>query len=134
LTGIPVRRRGDRAEQWLAGVGTSRPAALGNRDSDTPRDFAHGGRIIHAQPLHEKREHIARFVADEAVKHALLGDDGEVAMGAAVERTATAEIRARAFELDRFADDPDQIGGVTDLFDDIVGNHLNSTTVTPVPP
>ena len=78
-----------------------------------------------------------RLVADEAVVEALLRDDGEVAMGAAVERTGPAIVGAGALELHRLADDLDEVGAVADLLDDLVGNQAhaeNSTMVTPVPP
>ena len=45
------------------------------------------------------------LVADVAVVQPLLGNDGEVAMGAAVERTGPAVVGAGTLELDRLADD-----------------------------
>ena len=121
----------------LARVG-SRPArALGNDDARPPRGLAHGGRVVHAEPLHQPAEHVAALVADEAVVAPLLGNDREVAVGASVERTRPAVIRAGPLELHRLADDPDQVGAVAHLLDGLVGNHAhaeNSTMVTPVPP
>src|SRR2546426_4873323 len=67
----------------------------------------------------------------------LLGDDGEVAMRAPVERAGPAEIRSRALELDVLPDDPHHVRRFADLLDHVVGDQahaLNSTTVTPWPP
>ncbi len=102
-----------------------------------PGDLAHRGRVVHAEALHEPREDVARLVTDEAVVAALLGNDGEVAVGAAVEGTGPPVVRSGPLELHRFPDDRDQVGAVADLLDDFFGDHAhaeNSTTVTPVPP
>src|SRR5207247_8194616 len=45
------------------------------------------------------------------------------AMGAATDGTRPAVIGAGAFQLDMFADDAHEVGGLTNLFDDVVGNH-----------
>ena len=137
LPGEPVLGYGHRAEQWLERVRPRARGALGDDDPDASRDLAHRGRIVHAEPLHEPREDVPALVAHEAVVAAFLGDDGEVAVGAAVERTGAAIVGAGALELDGFADDADQVGAVAHLLDDLVGNHAhaeNSTMVTPVPP
>ena len=130
----PVGGGSEGREQRLVGIGTGGAGTLGDRDSDAARDFADRGRIVHAEALHKEGVDVAGFVADEAVEHPLLGNDGEVAVRAAVERAAAAIVRARALELDRLADDSDDVRGIADLLDDVVGNHLNSTTVTPLPP
>ena len=88
-------------------------------------------------PLHEPGEHVSRLVAHEAVVAALLRNDGEVPVGAAVERTGTPVVGAGPLERHRLSDQPDDVGAVADLFDGLVGDHAhaeNSTMVTPVPP
>src|SRR6266516_8128695 len=113
----PVGGRGHGIVERLVGIGASPPArtALGDRDPDPAGDFAHGGRIVHAQALHEEGEDVAGFVAHEAVKHPFLRDDGEVAMGAAVERAGAAVVGAGALELDLLPAEPDQVRGLTNL-------------------
>src|SRR5207244_5273892 len=123
LAGEPVGRGGDGGEEWLARIRPGWPGALGDRDPDTSRDFAHRGRIVHAEPLHEERVDVAGFVTDEAVEHPLFGNDGEVAMCATVEGTAAAVVRAGALQFDSLADDPDEIGGLAHLLDAVVGDH-----------
>src|SRR5262245_12358737 len=130
----PVGCRGDGREQRLAGIGAARTGALGNGDPSAPRDFTHRGRVVHAGHFTEERGDIARLVADEAVEHPLLGDDGEVAMGPAMKGARSAEIRSGAFQLDVLADDSDQVGRLADLLDHVFGDHANSATVTPWPP
>jgi hypothetical protein len=54
-----------------------------------------------------------------------------------VEWTRAAIVGSGPLELDRFADDPDQVGAVAHLIDHLVRDHAhaeNSTMVTPVPP
>src|SRR5207245_5503378 len=125
-----------RPVQRLAGIGAAR-GALGNGDPDAARDLPDRGGIVHAELLHEEREDIACGVAHEAVEHPLPGDDGEVAMRAAVKRTGSAEVRSGAPELDVLADDPHDVRGFADLLDHVVGDQahaVNSTMVTPWPP
>src|SRR5258705_7345265 len=119
----PVRSGGNGGVQRLAGIRAGRAGALGDGDPDPPRHLAHRGGIIHAELLHKKRVDVARFMADEAVEHPLLGNDGEVTMRAAVKGAPAPVIRPGAFELDGFADDADQICRFTDLLDDVVGDH-----------
>jgi len=127
----PVGGGRHRGEQRLAGVGTSRARALGYGDADAARDFAYRRRVVHAESLHEEGEDVARFVADEAIEHPLLGNDGEIAMRAAVKWAAPPVVRSSPLQLDAFADNPDEIRCVADLLDHVVGNHANSATVTP---
>src|SRR4029079_1380084 len=89
---------------------------------------------FHAEPLLQKAEHISALVADEAVVHPLPRGDGEVAVRPLMKRTRSAEVGARPFEVHVLADDLDDIGGVADLVDDLVGYHLSSPPVTPAPP
>ena len=123
LARVPVSRGGDGLVKRLAWIGSCRAGALGDRDADAAGDFTHRRRIIHAELLHEEREDVARFVADKAVEHSLLGNDREVAVRAAVKGTRPAEIGTRALQLDMFADDAHEVGGLTNLFDDVVGDH-----------
>src|SRR2546425_9016678 len=72
-----------------------------------------------------------------SVEHPLFRNDREVAVRAAVERARAAIVGAAALELDVLPDDTDQIGGLADLVDDVVGDQghaVNSTIVTPWPP
>ena len=121
LAGEPVLGDGHGGKQGLAGIGAA-GAALGDRDAYAPGHFAHGGRVVHPQALHIEREDVARFVADEAIEHSLLGDHGEIAVRAAVERARAAEVAAGPLELDVFTDDGDEIGGFAHLLDHVVGN------------
>src|SRR5213079_825217 len=108
-----------------------------DRDPHATGHLAHGGRIVHAEALHEEGEDVARLVAHEAIEHPLLWDDREVPVGAAVERARAAIVGPAALELDVLSDDPDQIRGLADLVDDVVGDQahaVNSTIVTPWPP
>src|SRR5258705_7197533 len=127
LAAEPIGRRRHRLVQRLARVWGGGAGALRDRDAGAPRGLPHGRGIIHAQLLHEEREDVARLVAHEAVEHSLLGDDGEVAMGAAVEGTGSAIVGPGTLELDVLADDANQVGGLTHLLDDVVGNHDPST-------
>src|SRR4029077_15361795 len=136
LARATIGGRGHGAVQGLAGIGAGRPA-LGDGDPDPARDFPHRGRVIHSQLLHEEGEDVTALVAYEAVEHPFLGDDGEVAVCAAVKGTRRAKIRARPLELDVLSDDPHDVRGLSNLLDHIVGNEahaVNSATVTPEPP
>ena len=130
----PIGGGRDRREQRLTGIRPSRARPLGDRDADPPRDFAHRRGVVHAESLHEVGEDVARFVADEAIEHPLLGNDGEIAMRAAVKWAAPSVVRSSPLQLDALADNPDEIRCVADLLDHVVGNHANSATVTPWPP
>src|SRR6266571_1647191 len=117
-------------------IGTGR-TALRNGDPHPTRHLAYGGGIIHAELLHEKRENVPTRVAHETVEHPLARDDGEVAVGAPVKRTRSAEIGPGALELDVLPDDSYDVGGLADLLDHVVGDEAharNSTSVTPWPP
>src|SRR5262245_1249835 len=130
----PVGRRRNRGEQRLMRVGPCRATALRYGDPDAASDFAHRGRIVHAESLHEEGVDVTSLVAHKAVEDPLLGIDGEVAMGPAMKRARSAEIRSGAFQLDVLADDSDQVGRLADLLDHVFGDHANSATVTPWPP
>ena len=135
--GEPVLRHRDRLEERLPGVGAGARRAFGNHDPSAACRFAHRRRVVHSEPLHQPGEDVARCVTDEAVVAVLLGDHGEVAVGAAVERTRAPVIGAGALELDRLPDEAYQVGALPDLIYRLVGNHAhaeNSTMVTPVPP
>src|SRR5258705_4448256 len=119
----PVRSGGNGGVQRLAGIGAVRAGPLGDGDPDPPRHLTYRGGIIHAELLHEKRVDVARFMADEAVEHPLLGNDGEVTMRAAVEGAPAPVIRPGAFELDGFTDDAHKVGRLADLLDDVVWDH-----------
>src|SRR5207249_2189744 len=132
----PVGRRRNGVVERFVGVGAG-GSPLGDRDPHPAGHFAHGGRIIHAEALHEELEDIACLVAHEAVEHPLFRNDGEVAVRAAVERARATIVGPAALELDVLPDDTDQIGGLADLVDDVVGDQthaVNSTIVTPWPP
>ncbi len=135
LSGVPLLGNRHGLEEWLARVG-SRLRSFGDRDADASRHLANGRRVVHPQLLHEEREDVPGFVAHEAVVHLLLGDDREVAMRAPVERTRSAVVGSRAPELDVLAEDLDQVGAVSHLLDDLVGDahQANSAMVAPVPP
>src|SRR5207244_6740190 len=60
--------------------------------------------------------------------------DGEVAVCTLMKWARPAEVGDDALDVHVLADDLDDVGGVTDLVDDVVGYHLSSTTVTPAPP
>ena len=82
-------------------------------------------------------EDVAGLMADVAVEEALPRNHGEVAVRAAVERTAAAPVAAGALQVHRLAHEGQDVGGILHLLDDLVGNEAhgeNSAMVTPVPP
>ena len=117
-------------------VGPLALAPLGDDDPDLARHLADRRGIVHAEALHEEAEDVARLVADVAVEHPLLRDDGQVAVRPAVEGTGAAIVRAGPLQVHGLADDRHDVGGVADLLDHFVRNAhgLSSATVAPVPP
>ena len=137
LPGEPVMRGGDRAVERLERIGARAGRPLGNHDAAPPCDLPDRGGVVHPGPLHQPGEHVAGGMTDEAVIAALLRNDGEVSVGAAMEGTGAAVVRAGAPQIHRFADDPHDVRAVPDLLDHVVGDQAhaeNSTMVTPVPP
>src|SRR5439155_14764142 len=116
---------GDGGVQRLARIGSRRTAALGDRDADAPRDFAHRRRIIHAELLHEEGVDVTGLVADEAVEHPFPGNHGEVAMRAAVKGTAASVICPGPLELHGLANDSHEVRCFAHLLDHVVGNHVS---------
>src|SRR6185437_15180291 len=82
--------------------------------------------------LHEG-EDIARFAADEAFV-STARCDGEVVVLAMMERTRSPKAVPDPLELDELADDRDEVRFFADAFDDGVGDHARSASVTPAPP
>src|SRR5439155_11676212 len=113
--------RGHGAVEGLARIGAGR-TALRNGDPHPARHLAYGGGIIHAELLHEEREHVPTRVAHETVEHPLARDDGEVAVSAPVKRTRGTEIGPCALELDVLTDDPHDVRGFADLLDHFVAD------------
>ncbi len=125
------------AVERLVRIGSGAFRALRNDDTGAASGLAHGGGVVHPVPLHEPGEHIARLVTHKAVIAALLRDDGEVPIRAAVEGTGSAVVGAGALQRHGLSDQPDDIGAVAHLLDGLVRDHAhaeNSTMVTPVPP
>src|SRR5690606_9305305 len=110
---------------------------LGNRNADAPGHFAYRGRVVHAESFPIPREDITGGMTDETVVEILARDHCKVAIGAAMKRARSPPVAAGALQLDRFADNLQQVSGVPHLLDGLIGNppHQRSTTmVTPVPP
>jgi hypothetical protein len=137
LPGEPVVSCGDRTIQGLMGIGPGPLGSLWDGDSSAPRGLADRVGVAHAHPLHEPGEDVTRFVANEAIEPALLGDNGKIAIGTAMKGTGSTIVGAGSLERHRLADETDEIHAVADLIDSLLGNHAhaeNSTMVTPVPP
>jgi hypothetical protein len=137
LAGEPVVRGGHGAEERFQRVRPASARLLRDDDAGAACHLADGGGIVQPGSLHQPGKDIAGLVADEAVVSALLGDDREIAVGAAVEGARPPVVGAGALEVHRLADEADQIRAVADLLDDVVGDEAhaeNSTIVTPVPP
>ena len=137
LRGEPVLHHGHGAEQRLSRIGARLFRLFRDGDAHAAGHLAHGGRIVHAEPLHQIRKRVATLVTHVAVENALLGNDRKISVGAAVKRTGTTIVGSGSLQFHRLTNDLEKIGTVAHLLDDVVGDaahERNSTIVTPVPP
>src|SRR5688572_8952951 len=112
---------------WLLCVGW-------DLDADARRDRAHGFLEIQAGLFHEKSEDIAFLTTPKAVIKSFGRHYVKRWRALAVEGTRCLVVLTRAFELDMFADDFDDVGARPHFLYDMLRNHRSSATVTPVPP
>ena len=82
----------------------------------------------HPLMLHEEREHVAGFARGEVVEERLGGHHVEGRRLFVLEGAQSAEVLAGLLELDKLADDPDDVGPRPNLLDYPVGNHATESS------
>src|SRR6202022_1983239 len=95
--------------EWLSRILFVRAirARLAHFDPGLRGDHPEGRRPVAAESLGQELEHVARFMADEAVVHHLLRRHREVALRALMKGTGSTEVRTLTLELHVFTDHAD---------------------------
>src|SRR5689334_18915492 len=106
---------------------------FGYFDAGACADPLHRLHEVEPEALLHEGEDVSLLVAHEAVV-AATRRHGEVVVRSLMEGTGPPIAVADALELHEFADDLHDVGFLANSVNDVVGNHQNSATVTPVPP